>query len=347
MRAIERPGCAMSRVFIRSQYPYPTGLANLSAETRPIVSAEKWSRFESLLKTALSELGHEVIEQREHPSVADYLRDAKFRIYAHKTRRDVPGDLFYKQMHLPELFTIDSLGWGADHSKMQWPPDLASIEASPAERFVASLRHKFLETGASKLPQPGRNELVSMPDDYIFVPLQTPRDYVQVHHAPFPVLSFVHLVAGWANESRQRIVFKLHPGLYCYSDCDNEIIEAVNQYAAGSEYIFCLDVNVHDLIAWSRGVFTINSGVGFESLIHGKPVVTFGNCDYKWVTFRADADSLDAARAFVFGYTDELRQEATRFVYYYFFRHAFSIEIERTPESYRRLFDYLAREIAR
>jgi Capsule polysaccharide biosynthesis protein len=337
----------MSRIFIRSQYPYPTSAATLSAEIKPIVSSEQWARFESLLKTALSGLGHEVIEQQQHVSIADDLRDASFRIYAHKTRRDVDGDLFYKQMHLPELFTIDHLGWGADHSKMQGPPDLSGIDGSLAERFVASLRLKFLETGASKFPQPDRAGSLSLPPDYIFVPLQTPRDYVQVHHAPFPVLSFVHLVARWANESQQKIVFKLHPGLYCSSACDNEIINAVNRYAAAGGNIFCLDANVHDLIGGSRGVFTINSGVGFESLIHGKPVVTFGNCDYKWVTFRADADCLNEARAFVFGYTDELRQEANRFIYYYFFRHAFSIEAGHIAESNRRLIDYLSHEVGR
>jgi hypothetical protein len=334
----------MNRTFIRRQYPYPICAATPSAKTKPIVSSGEWAKFEGLLRTALSELGHEVIEQQHHPSVADDHRDASFRIYAHKTKRDVPGDLFYKQMHLPDLFTIDSLGWGADHSKMQSPPELTDIEGSFADRFVGSLRLKFLETGASKLPQPGRMASLSLPDDYIFVPLQTPRDYVQVHHAPFPVLSFVHLVAGWANDTKQKIVFKLHPGLYNTSDCDNKIINAVNKYAGTSDYIFCHDVNVHDLITSSRGVFTINSGVGFESLIHGKPVVTFGNCDYKWVTFRANAGSLNAARTFVFNYTEELRQEANKFIYYYFFQHAFSIEAEYIAESYRRLIDYLARE---
>jgi len=337
----------MSRIFIRRQYPYPTSAATPSAKTIPIVLSGQWAKFESLIKTALSELGHDVIEQQQHPSIADDVRDASFRIYAHQTRRDVPGDLFYKQMHLPELFTIDSMGWGADHSKMQAPPDLTGIEGSLAERFVGSLRLKFLETGASKLPQPGRTSSPSFPDDYIFVPLQTPRDYVQLHHAPLPVLSFVHLVASWANQARQKIVFKLHPGLYDTSDCDNEIINAVDQYARTSDYVVCLNINVHDLISASRGVFTINSGVGFESLIHGKPVVTFGNSDYKWVTFRADADCMKAARAFVFDYTDELRQEANRFIYYYFFRHAFSIEPEHVAESYARLIDYLAGEIGR
>lgn len=334
----------MSKIFIRSFYPYPTGAAVPPSGMRLTASANHWAGFERLLKKCLSGLGHELIEQIDHPSIADDLRDARFRIYAHKTRRDVIGDLFYKQMYLPELFTIDELGWGADHSKMQGPPDLLNIEQEQAEKFVASLRLRFLETGASKLAQPNRAESISLPDDYIFVPTQTPRDYVQVHHAPISGLSFVHLIAGWANESRQNVVFKLHPGLYHTSDCDQEIINAVNEYAATSHYVFCLQANVHDLIAGSKGIFTINSGVGFESLIHGKPVVTFGNCDYKWVSFRANGERLDEAREFVGGYTDELRREANRFVYYYFFHHALSIEDDYITASENRLTDYLARQ---
>ena len=310
-----------------------------------MASYGQWANFECLLKSCLSELGHEVIEQRQHPTIADDFRGAEFRIYAHKTRRDVEGELFYKQMHLAELFTIDSLGWGADHSKMQERPDLLSVEQTQAEQFIASLRAKFLETGASKMAQPNRAESILLPDEYIFVPIQTPRDYVQVHHAPIPVLSFILLIAGWANESKQNVVFKLHPGLFRTSDGDNDIINAVDEYVATSRYAFCAQANVHDLIANAKGVFTINSGVGFESLIHGKPVVTFGNCDYQWVTFRASADCLDAAREFVFGYTDELRQEAYKFVHYYLFHHGFNMEAEYLADSYRRLIDYLAGEI--
>lgn len=337
----------MARVFIRELYPYTSGPFVPPSGITLMSSYEQWARFECLLKTCLLELGHEVVEQRQHPSTADDLRGASCTIYAHKTRRDLAGDLFYKQTHLLELFTIDSLGWGADHSRMQQPPDLLNIGQAQAEQFVTSLRLEFLQTGASKMAQPNRAESMSFPDDYIFVPIQTPRDYVQLHHAPISVLSFVRLISAWANERKQNVVFKLHPGLFPQSACDNEVIKAVHEYAETSGCVFLRQANVHDLILNAKGVFTINSGVGFESLIHGKPVVTFGGCDYKWVTFRATSDCLNAAREFVFGYTDELRQAAFRFIYYYFFRHAFSIQAEHIADSQRRLTDYLASELGK
>lgn len=331
----------MQKVFIRSMYPYGWVLPDEPDCAKRLISgAGYWAKFETLLRGCLAELGFEVLEQQEHPRVPDVKCDARFRLYAHQTRRDVPGHLFYKQTHLPDFFTIDPLGWGADHSGMQSAPGLGGIEEAEAERFVRALRRGLLETGRSKHPQPARRPLTSLPDDYIFVPTQTPRDYVQRHHAPITVPDFVRLIADWGHKHRQNIVFKLHPGLL--GGHDDDLIEAVRGYAAGSDYVFCLDGNIHDLIANSRGVFTINSGVGFESLVHGKPVVTFGNCDYKWVTFRADAGSLGEAREFVFSQPDHIARQASKFVYYYCTRHAFSVEDEWLVQSRARLLDYLA-----
>jgi len=332
----------MAKIFIRKLYPFTTGVFVPPTGSRLMTSAEQWAKFEHLLATCLSELGHEVIEQREPPATADDFGGADFRIYAHKTWRDVEGDLFYKQMHLSELFTIDHRGWGADHSKMQTPPSLLGVDSMEAEQFIVSLKSRFLETGASKINQPERSKSIVLPADYIFAPTQTPRDYVQTHHAPISVLSFVHLIAEWANESKQNVVFKLHPGLFHTSAADTAIINAVNEHVATSPYVFCSQANVHDLITNAKGIFTINSGVGFESLIHGKPVVTFGNCDYQWVTFRAKADCLNAAREFVFSFTDHLRQEAYKFIYYYLFHHGFNLESEYLADSQRRLSNYLA-----
>ena len=337
----------MAKVFIRSFYPFPTGSSVPPTGIKLVESARHWARFETLLKQCLSDLGHEITQQTDPPKAADEPHDASIRIYAHKNRRDVDGDLFYKQMHIPELFTVDHLGWGADHSGMQASPDLSDIDPAQAESFIRSLKNRLLETGISKLSQPARGELSSLPDDYIFAPTQTPRDYVQVHHSPIPVASFVHLIAQWAEAARQNVVFKLHPGLYHTSESDRQVIDAVARYAAACSRVFCVNANVHDLISRARGVFTINSGVGFESLIHGKPVVTFGDCDYKWVTFAADGLSLDEARKYVLEYGEQRRPQVDRFIYHYFFRHAYSIEDAADSSPRQRLTEYLARRLGR
>jgi hypothetical protein len=332
----------MARVFLRAMYPYVTVGAPRTPSPPPrIAGADDWATFEGLIKACLAELGHTVREQTAHPSVADDPRDANLSVIAHRTRRDGAGDLFYKQMHLPRLFTIDSWGWGADHSASWDAPDLRSIDQAEADEIVGSLRRRYVETGISKQRQPPRGTTPALPDGYIFVPAQMPGDYVQIHHSPISVLDFVVRTLHWAEQRRQNIVVKLHPGLS--TGLYPEVAEAVDRLVRQSNHAFCSNANVHDLIAGCSGVFTINSGVGFEALIHGKPVATFGNCDYKWVTYRGSVERLDEARDFVLGYSGVQRRETARFLWFYVRRHGMSVESEDLEESRVRLTEYLAR----
>ena len=51
-----------------------------------------------------------------------------------------------------------------------------------------------------------------------------------------------------------------------------------------NKYIFVSNNNVIDLINKSKSLVVINSGVGFEGLMLGKPVATLGECNYKIAT---------------------------------------------------------------
>jgi Capsule polysaccharide biosynthesis protein len=331
------------RVFIRTIDPtirletgerFPNG--------KQMSCGQNWVEFQSLIKACLLKLGHTVVEQPSHPRVPDDTVEADFRIYAHKTRRDVDGNLFYKQMHLSDLFTLDHEGWGADHSGMNSPPPFDRVEAKVAFDFCRRLREELLRTGLSKHPQPPRNPALDLTPGYLFVPLQRPRDYVQIHHSRITVIDFIHRVVDWADSVRQFVAIKPHPGnLY-----DPDVMEAVEGRCRGSRYAILVNGNVHDLISGSLGVFAINSGVGFESLIHGKPVVTFGDADYTWVTYRGSADRLDEALHYSSAYTDSQRQRAWQFLYYYVFEHGYSLgEISRA-ECKRRLCAYLEHRLA-
>ncbi len=48
--------------------------------------------------------------------------------------------------------------------------------------------------------------------------------------------------------------------------------------------------SLHKLIAGSAAVYTVNSGAGFEALLHKKRVFTVGHCDYRWVTTTLKTD---------------------------------------------------------
>jgi hypothetical protein len=324
------------KVFIRTKGIY----ASSSGETWSC--GKEWIAFEGLLRETLLELGHEVIEQPYEAAVADSCDGARFKIYQHLTSREVAGDLFYKQMHLCELFTLDHRGWGADHSLANVTPDLARVDPEAAEAFCRDWSRKHLDSGSSKHTQPETRLPAFLPDDYIFVPLQKPDDYVQVHHSSIAVVDFIELIADWASRRRQNVVFKLHPGNH---EDDPEVVECATRAASERESVFCVDGNVHDLIKRSLGVFTINSGVGFESLIHGKPLVTFGRCDYHWATFHAHAANLNDGQRYVLSYDEGLRQRAWQFVYYYCFGLHYFVSQENLANCRTRLLAYLANAI--
>jgi len=115
------------------------------------------------------------------------------------------------------------------------------------------------------------------------------------------------------GKTRHNVVFKLHPDMEF-----PDVAAAVRARAASGRHVFLVDGNIHALIAASEAVVVISSGVGFEALIHGKPVVTLGNPDYRWVTCRAKPDELGSALTEVKGYGPCDRELAYKLVYFYY-----------------------------
>jgi hypothetical protein len=315
------------KVLLRSMFPCP-----------PV---QRWRRFETLLKECLWRLDHEVIELELDPLLPPDPPEAEFRVYSHKSKREVPhGDLFYKEMHMPGLFTIDRRGWGAEHSALRRPPDLSGIDAREAEAFSLELRREFLSNGGSKHAQPPMIAIDPRVKPYVLAPLQLPTDDVIMHHSPLRVIDFFNTLADWAEKRGHNVVFKLHPGQEV-----PEIASTVAQRAAAARHVLVMNENIHSLISESRGVIVINSGVGFESLIHGKPVVTMGACDYQWVTYRAHPGGLDEALDFIERYSHEQRLNGYKFLHFYYHQHAY-LPSQDTPDSLKqRLLLYLEHAI--
>jgi hypothetical protein len=316
--------------------------AFLRRYSKSVAAAARWQRIEDAIRDCLLEMGHEVVEQ-DWDGSPDDLQGAELRIHPHLTRREKPdGSLFFKEMHLPGLFTVDTAGWGVEHSRMGSRPSLDGIDPVRAEAGVRALRDAFLASGLSRQPQP-RPDVDPGDEDYILVPMQRPYDYVIENHSPVAVLDFLHATADWAERRARRIALKLHPS---NPSLDPEIVEAAHRRAAGSRHVLLLEGNIHRLIAASRGAFVINSSTGFESLLHGKPVATFGNCDYQWATFRAGISDIDAAAGYVDGYSEDQRREACRFVHFYHQHHAYDVSDPFLAGSKRRLKAYLAGYLA-
>jgi hypothetical protein len=302
-------------------------------------SMARWRLFESILRDCLTRLDHDVFEMDIDfflPELPPDPPEAEYRIYAHKTRRDAPtANLFYKEMYIHHLFTVDTEGWGIEHSRMKQPPDLSGMDPDEAERFCTALSTQLLTSGHSKVQQPPPQPVDSALKPYLLAPMQIPTDYTVRTHAPLTVEQYVDGIADWAESRRQRVAFKVHPGREF-----PELTKAAHRRADGSRYVVVVSGNIHSLISESEGVIVFNSGTGFESLIHGKPVITLGNCDYQWVTHRCRIDQLDSAVQYAATYSDEQRRQAYRFVHHYYRDHGFLIQPDPEPVR-QRLTEYL------
>ena len=92
--------------------------------------------------------------------------------------------------------------------------------------------------------------------------------------------------------------------------------------------------SLHQLIANSSAVYTVNSGSGFEALLHNKRVFTAGHCDYHWVTdtIKTEED-LKNSIELIDQPIDE--DSITKFLHYCFNHHFVNINDEKSIE--RRL----------
>ncbi len=88
------------------------------------------------------------------------------------------------------------------------------------------------------------------------------------------MLEMLAMVVERFRGGATQVVVKRHPKCACPK------VASVLRSLAAAGAIRLSDLGIHSLIANSRAVITVNSGVGSEAIIHLKPVYTFGAADY-------------------------------------------------------------------
>ena len=291
-----------------------------------------WKQFTALLANALERSGIEVdiIELPAWQLDTEYV-DAcgvDLALIPHHSKLDFKAGntpvMFYMQEFFRWIFVLDRDGWGPAASVYPLHPDAmpAPTEAGAFSRYRQRLLHGEL---GSKFAQPARlnrADLIArgqIPDaPYIFFPLQIPHDQVIRYFSPCSEQEVVASLAAWCRERGLALVFKPHPANL--KSMEPFKVLADQHGALWSE------AHIHDLIAHATAVYTINSGVGFEALLHLKPVVTFGRVEYDCVSFQADANTLNAAWDWVQAGTPEtLLPHYGRFVDWFLAQYAIDL----------------------
>ena len=195
---------------------------------------------------------------------------------------------FYMQLTFSWLFTVDPLGWSAGSSAYPCDYSAGDPESGTFERYV----EQVVRLNGSKYaqrPSMTRQELVArgeIPDGpYVFFACQRPNDQAIRFYSPHEVVDVVAAVARWGHEKGMPVVFKAHP---------TNLASAKPLLAATTGFdVRWSTASVHDLIAHSEAIYVVNSGVGFEAILHNKPVVTFGQVEYDAVSIHGALAALD------------------------------------------------------
>ena len=196
---------------------------------------------------------------------------------------DNPNWLHVQESTLAGRCSVDTQGFAGyskianDFSKIE--EYTSNIDQSTLDENFNYLYQEYVVNNVSKYHQ---NEKAFVSEgEYVFVALQVLTDIV-ADIAFFDGIQMLKTIAEYYKNTATKVVVKRHP--YCNSLSMQVLIETL--VSEGS--IVVSDASIHNIIENAKAVFVVNSGVGFESLMHLKPVVVCGQCDYAYaVSYQA------------------------------------------------------------
>lgn len=158
-------------------------------------------------------------------------------------------------------------------------------------RFFGNLKEKRIKAGKPS------SRGVPLPNSFIFLPFQVHDDTQITVNSPWikDMEAFVNVVKAVAQQLRlpHAIVVKEHP-----VDVGRKSYDNLSEH---SDVVWLWDYPLNELLARAACVITVNSSVGLEAVVHGKPVITLGNAVYNvpGVVYHAasDAELADALTA--------------------------------------------------
>jgi hypothetical protein len=192
--------------------------------------------------------------------------------FSHHSRGMEPGLWHYKMAYLPFMFHFDRRGYsGWSELQAAKPATFVRIDQHAADEFFAGASAEILRNRISKGKQASTT---AVPDPgYVFFALQVPDDSVISLCFEKDYIATIEKAIQSVVAAGYRVVVKPHPlGRW------PRLIELLEGMAGPTVEIN--DGSIHDLLPGCIAVVTANSGVGFEALLHEKPVLCIAQADY-------------------------------------------------------------------
>jgi hypothetical protein len=127
--------------------------------------------------------------------------------------------------------------------------------------------------------------------DYIFLPLQYFRESRVTARSPaFYNQAYLIEYISRSLPTGYELVVKDHPeqvGRLPYGS-----VQTIRRYST----TLAPDVSAHDVIENAAAIITINNTVGYEAIVHGKPVVTLGDAFYNGYGYTIDVKNINNIR---------------------------------------------------
>ena len=181
-----------------------------------------------------------------------------------------------KESPFPYYFNLDRYGYsGWSEIAHKFSENRYVTDFSCAHDFYENIYSDYVKSGRSKYEQMELTNSNIMSTDYYFIPLQVVDDEV-ASLSIVSVLDLIDKIDRLSLDYPGIFVLKRHPR------CKSPDVSRRLRSMESRGRVVISDKNVHELIRHCRKVITINSGVGFEALLHLKTVVAFGNSDYVW-----------------------------------------------------------------
>ena len=198
--------------------------------------------------------------------------DATISFHSHGRTGNI---LRCKEAYVSPYYTMDRMGY-ACFSELASHPErfadaIARQDAGRAGAFVRALAQELRQENRSKYRQPEKQD--RMEPGFLFVPLQVENDSVAKGLWLDKFKALRCLVEAAAAQG-SRVVLKRHPR------CRSRAVSALLAELGQRPNVSLSEASIHTLIADARLVAGANSGVLFEALIQGKPVISYAASDF-------------------------------------------------------------------
>lgn len=244
----------------------------------------------------------------------------------HTHGEEIPNLFRYKESYLPGYVTFDTQGFSGWHSLCQKDikVELSQIDETKAKIFYKKIFKKYVKGNCSKYTQSETS--FDFPKQFLFFPLQLSNDVV-ASLAFFTQEEVLSKLADSLKNTSVKLLVKRHP------KCEDRDLEKLLKQMQINNEIILYEGSVHDAISRCKSVITANSGVGFEALLHLKPIYSFGKSEYIECTSTIhNLDELTILKPYKVNKT-----QIKKFLYYYLKREC----LHKTTQIRKKIIDLL------